>query len=60
MTELPDTIRRVGRVGVSADAYAVDFNGTTLVAVYDRRGQSIAAFLAPDGLAPEKWRVPQM
>lgn len=49
--ELPDTIRRVGRVGLSADAYAVDFNGVTLVAVYDRRGQSIATFLPPD--APE-------
>lgn len=49
--ELPDTVHRVGRVGLSADAYAVDFNGVTLVAVYDRRGRSIATFLPPD--APE-------
>jgi hypothetical protein len=48
---LPDTVHRVGRVGLSADAYAVDFNGVTLIAVYDRRGRSIATFLPPD--APE-------
>lgn len=49
--ELPETVHRVGRVGLSGDAYAVDFNGVTLVAVYDRRGQSIATFLPLD--APE-------
>lgn len=52
---LPDTITRAGRVGASADAYAIDFNGIMLVAVYDRRGQSIAAFLpiyAPEIIAP--------
>ncbi len=42
---LPETMRRVGRVGLSADAYAIDFNGRELVAVYDCRGQSIATFL---------------
>lgn len=46
--ELSDTVHRVGRVGLSADAYAIDFNGVTLVAVYDRRGHSIAMFLPPD------------
>lgn len=48
---LPDTIHRVGKVGLSADAYSIDFNGRRLIAVYDRRGQSIAAFLPID--APE-------
>ena len=48
---LPETITKMGRVGASADAYAVDFNDVVLVAVFDRRGQSIAAFL-PIG-APE-------
>ena len=53
---LPDTIELVGQAGVSGDAYAVDFNGVRLVAVYDRRGQSITAFLPID--APEViWRV---
>lgn len=56
--ELPETIHRVGRVGLSADAYAVDFNGVTLVAVYDRRGQSIAAFLPAD--APEITPTPSV
>ena len=56
--ELPDTIHRVGRVGLSADAYAVDFNGVTLVAVYDRRGRSIAAFLPAD--APEITPTPSV
>lgn len=45
---LPDTIRRVGRVGQAADAYAIDFSGRELIAIYDRRGQSIASFLACD------------
>ena len=49
--ELSDEVRQVGRVALSADAYAVDFNGVVLVAVYDRRGRSIATFLPPD--APE-------
>lgn len=45
---LPETIRKVGRVGQAADAYAIDFSGRELIAIYDRRGQSIAAFLACD------------
>ncbi|MGI8367321.1 hypothetical protein [Sphingomonas paucimobilis] len=45
---LPATIRKVGRVGRSADAYAIDFSGRELIAVYDRRGQSIATFLVSD------------
>jgi hypothetical protein len=48
---LPDTVRRVGRKGFSAEAYCNRFSGVTLLAVYDRRGQSIAAFLPAD--APE-------
>lgn len=49
--ELTDAVRLVGTIGTSADAYAIDFNGIILVAVYDRSGQSIAAFLLPT--APE-------
>ena len=49
--ELSNAAHRVGRVGLLADAYAVDFNGVILVAVYDRRGRSIATFLPP--AAPE-------
>jgi hypothetical protein len=45
---LPDTICKVGKVGRSADAYVIDFTGRKLVAIYDRRAQSIAAFLASD------------
>lgn len=51
---LPDTIRKVGRVGRTADAYAIDFNGRELIAVYDRRGQSIAAFLTRDAAEIER------
>lgn len=47
-SELPDTIRKVGKVGLSADAYEIKFDVEMLVAVYDRRGQSIAMFLLPD------------
>ena len=47
-SDLPDTIRKVGKVGLSADAYEIDFDVGMLVAVYDRRGQSIAMFLLPD------------
>lgn len=49
--ELTDAVRLVGTIGTSADAYAINFNGVILVAVYDRSGQSIAAFLLPT--APE-------
>ncbi len=53
---LPGTVGRIRRVGASADVYAVDFNGVRLIAVYDKRGQSIMAFLAID--APEiNWRA---
>ncbi len=48
-----DGVRRVGTVGRSADAYAVDFGGIVLIAVYDRRGASIAAFLSPGALEIE-------
>lgn len=48
---LPKNVRRVGRVGLSADAYAIDFAGREVVAVYDGRGRSIATFLPID--APE-------
>lgn len=51
---LPDTIRKVGRVGQTADAYAIDFNGRELIAVYDRRGQSVAAFLTSDAAEIER------
>jgi hypothetical protein len=47
-SEPPDTIRKVGKVGLSADAYEIDFDVGILVAVYDRRGQSIAMFFLPD------------
>jgi hypothetical protein len=47
-SELSNTIRKVGKVGRSADAYEIDFDIGMLVAVYDRRGQSIAMFLLPD------------
>ena len=46
--ELTDAVRLVDTIGTSADAYAIDFDGVTLVAVYHRRGHSIAAFLLPD------------
>lgn len=51
---LPDTICKVGRVGRTADAYAIDFNDRELIAVYDRRGQSIAAFLTSDAVEIER------
>lgn len=45
---LPDTVRKLGPMGRLVDGYAVDFGGRELIALYDRRGQSIAAFLRPE------------
>ncbi len=50
---LPDTIRKVGSIGRSAEAYAIDFAGRELIAVYDRQAQSIAAFLPYDAIKDE-------
>jgi hypothetical protein len=47
-SELPGTIRKVGKVGLSTDAYEIGFDVGILVAVYDRRGQTNAMFLLPD------------
>lgn len=46
--DLPQTIRKLGRCGRFVDAYAVDFGGRVLIALYDRQGQSISAFMKPD------------
>lgn len=50
---LPDMVRKVGSIGRSAEAYAIDFAGRELIAVYDRRAQSIAAFLPYDAIEGE-------
>lgn len=46
--ELPDTIRKVGKMARSTETYEIDLDGGILVAVYDRRGQSIAMFMLLD------------
>lgn len=50
---LPDTIRKLDSIGRSTETYAIDFAGRELIAVYDRRAQSIAAFLPYDGIKDE-------